>query len=165
MNNKFKVISDLVSFFPKWLSEDPAIVIMWFIAIAGSFGQILYKVWFESPESITFYFFLFVFIIVIPTTIALIIEFRNKLRDKSPVKIKRPVIYAIIIAGLVTGVIAIEAVSFSIKFELFMTKSSPYVKLIEGFELREKIGTIYSLYVVPPYLFGMAYWIKKLKFN
>lgn len=165
MDNKFKVVSDLVLFFPRWLSESPAIVIMWIIAIAGAFGQILYNTWFESSESIIFYFFLFISIIVIPTTIALIIEFRNKLRDKSPVKTKKPLIYAIIIAGLVTGIIAIESVSFSIKFQLFMTKSALYYELLKDFDFWENIGGVYSVYVVPVFLFGIAYWIKKLKFN
>lgn len=165
MKNKFKIISDLFFLFPNWLAESPSIVIMWVIAIAGSFGQILYVTWFESPETVMFYFLLLIFIIVIPTTIASIIEFRNKLRDKSPVKTKKPIIYALIIAGLVTGLITIELVSLSIEFNLFMTKSTLDVKLLEGFELRKEIGEIYSLYIVPPYLFGMVYWIKKLKFN
>lgn len=165
MDNKFKVVLNLFLFFPRWLSESPAIVIMWIIAIAGAFGQILYNTWFVSAESITFYFFLFISIIIIPTTIALIIEFRNKLQVKSPVKTRRSLIYAIIIAGLVTGIITIESVSFSIKFQLFMAKSASYYELLENFDFWEKIGTVYSVYVVPIFLFGIAYWVKTLKFR
>lgn len=163
MNKTSKIISELICFFLKWLAESPAILIMWTIAIASSFGQIVYIAWFESAESVMFYFLLFTFIIVIPTTIVFIIEFRNKLRVKSPVKTKRHWIYALIIAGLVTVLITMELLSFSIEFNLFMTKSTLDVKL-EGFELRKEMGERYSQ-LVPPYLFVMAYFIKKLKFN
>jgi len=157
----------LASFFVIWLPESPVIVIMWIIAIAGSFGHILYSDWFKSSESVIGYFLLFSFIIVIPTTIALLAEFKKKLpRDKSAIrKIRRKfVVYAMIAATLVTGLIAIELVSFTIKFELYMTESIEGVTTSEDFEFWKNIGSIYSLYIVPPYLFGMAYWIKKLKF-
>ena len=165
MNNQSKVISELFSFFLKWLSETPSITILWIIAIAGSFGQILYVTWFESQESTMFYFILFIVIIVIPTTTALIKEFKKKLQLKSPVKTKKPLIYAFIIAGLITGIVAIELVSFTIKFELFMTESTEYAEQLEGFEFWKNVGKVYSLYVVPPFLFGMSIWIKKLKIN
>ena len=157
----------LASFFVIWLPESPVIVIMWIIAIAGSFGHILYSDWFKSSESVIGYFLLFSFIIVIPTTIALLTEFKNKLpRDKSAVrKIKRKyVAYAMIAAALVTCLIAIELVAFAIKFNLLMTESIDGVSTSEDFKFWKEIGSTYSLYIVPLYLLGMAYWIKKLKF-
>lgn len=157
----------LASFFAQWLSESPSIVIIWIVAIAGSFGHILYSGWFKSSESIMFHFLLFTFIIVIPTTIALLAELKNKLpRDKSAVrKIRRKfVAYAMIVAALVTCLIAIELVAFAIEFNLLMTDSIDGVPTSEDFKFWKEIGSTYSLYSVPPYLFGMSYWIKKLKF-
>ena len=157
----------LTSFFTQWLSKSLVIVIMWIFAIAGSFGHIWYSYWFKSSESITFHFLLLTFIIVIPTTIALLTEFKNKLpRDKSAVrKIKRKyVAYAMIAAALVTCLIAIELVAFAIKFNLLMTESIDGVSTSEDFKFWKEIGSTYSLYIVPLYLLGMAYWIKKLKF-
>lgn len=140
---------------------------MWIIAIAASFGHIWYSYWFKSSESIMFHFLLFTFIIVIPSTIALLTEFKNKLpRDKSAVpKIRRKfVAYGMIAAAIVTCLIAIELVAFTIKFHLLMTESIGF-PTDEDFKFWKEVGSTYSLYVVPPYLFVMAYWIKKLKFN
>lgn len=167
MNNNVQTnFKKLGSFFVLWLSESPAIVIMWIIAIAGSFEHILFSVWFKSSESVTFYFLVFTFIIVIPATIALIAEFKNKLPlDKSAIpRIQTKFVVYSIIAALVTGLIAIELVSFAIKFELYMAESIEGVKTLEDFKFWKEIGITYSLYIVPPYLFCMAYWIKRLKF-
>ena len=163
MRDKSKSISSLLSFFLLWLLETPSITIMWIIAIGAAFGHILYVSWFESQESVMFYFILIMIIIIVPTTIALIKEFKKKLQQRSPIKTKKPLIYAIVIAALITAVITIELVSFTIKFELFMTKSVEYTEELEGFEFWKNVGEIYSLYTVPPFLFGISVWIKRVK--
>lgn len=139
---------------------------MWIIAIAGSFGHIGYGYWFKSSESITFHFLLFTAIIVIPSTIAFLSEFKNKLpRDKSAIrKIRRKyVAYALIAAALVVSLITIELLAFFIKFNILMTESKEFLT-DENFKFWKEVGSTYSLYVVPPFLFIMAYWIRKFKF-
>jgi hypothetical protein len=159
-----QTISD---FFTSWLHTSTSTIITWTFAIVGSLGYSITNGIFTHPDSVVVYSVIVLIVIVVPPFIALALDVKQKLpRDKRAIPNNTQFYfkkYAIFSALLITFLISVETGIFvdSVMIDVAQTTDA---ETSENFPFLDNLIQFLAVFIIPPYLFGMACFIRKMSF-
>ena len=153
------------NFFTDWLRTSTSTLITWIFAISCALGYSFTNGMFTDPDGVLFYSVVILMVIVVPPFVALALDVRQKLPcDRTAIPNSNQFYfkkYALFSALLITFLISIEAGIFVDSVMINVAKIYD-VETSNNFQFLNDLISFLAIYLVPPYMFGMACFIRKM---